>query len=548
MMRTPSVRTVRSGAPTMTRAWLSLLAVALGVLVVQLDGTVVSIANPAIAADLSANLSQISWVTTAYLLVLAGLLIPAGNVADRIGHKKAFLIGIAGFSLASLLCGLAGSIEVLIGARVLQGLFAALLAPAGVAVIRTVFPPEKLAMGFGVFGSVSALALAGGPILGGLMVEHASWHWAFFINVPFGAVAIAIALAVIPSTTRTTAAALDLPGAVSLTLAMVCIIWSINGVQEHGWFGTQTLVFFAIGLALLAVFIVIERRRRDPMLPLGLFRNRSFTAGSVLMAVTMFAFFAILFYLTFFLQSVQGKPAIDAAVAILPMTIVFVVAAPLAGWVSSRLGVRTALVIGAVLTTTALVLFAGIQTDSTTVTMLPALLLAGLGAGFMMVPAIEAIVGSAPEDKAGVASGVQQSMQQLGSTLGIAVFGAILGQIVASQFKPNLLAAIGDADPSLSVVADSPEVQQAVALGFPSSAQDALSAQVPPELGSDLVSAITSAAHETFIGGLHTVFLVAAGVTVIAGLLALLIRTSDQQDATPTPTIDEVTSTATEAR
>ncbi|ASR37243.1 hypothetical protein BAY61_22115 [Prauserella marina] len=518
-----------SSAHPMRRAWLSLFAVALGILVVQLDGTVVSIANPAIAADLRADLSQIAWVTTAYLLVLAGLLIPAGNVADRIGHKKAFLIGIAGFSIASLLCGLAWSVEFLIAARVLQGVFAALLGPAGVAVIRTVFPPEKLGMGFGVFGAVSALALAGGPVLGGLMVEYATWHWAFFINLPFGVVAVLVALAVIPSVRPSARARLDLPGAFTLTLAMVSIVWAINGVAEHGWTSARTLGFLAAGLVLIGVFAVIENKRKHPMVPLSLFRNRSFTAGSVLLAATMFGFFAILFYLTFFLQSVLAKSAIEAAVAILPLTAVFVVASPLAGWISTRFGSRLALLLGAALTALALFLFSGIETSSDQLSLLPAFLIAGLGAGLMMVPAIEAIVGSVPEDKAGVASGVQQSTQQLGSTLGIAVFGALLSQVVSDRFRPNLAGALGEGDSALAAeLAGNPDVGQAVTLGFPPSAR----AEVGDLLGSDdpgVLAAITSAAHRTFVEGLHDVFLIAAGVTVLAGFLALLVRRAPGQ-------------------
>ncbi|MEU3274406.1 MFS transporter [Saccharomonospora sp. NPDC006951] len=518
-----------SSAHSMRRAWLSLLAVALGILVVQLDGTVVSIANPAIAADLGADLAQIAWVTTAYLLVLAGLLIPAGNLADRIGHKKAFLIGIAGFSIASLLCGLAWSVEFLIAARVLQGVFAALLGPAGVAVIRTVFPPEKLGMGFGAFGAVSALALAGGPVLGGLMVEYATWHWAFFVNLPFGVVAVLVALAVIPSVRPSARARLDLPGACTLTLAMVSIVWAINGVAEHGWTSARTIGFLVAGLVLAVVFAVIENKRKHPMVPLSLFRNRSFTAGSVLLAATMFAFFAILFYLTFFLQSVLAKSAIGAAVAILPLTAVFVVASPLAGWISTRFGSRLALLLGAALTTLALFLFSRIETSSDELSLLPAFLIAGLGAGLMMVPAIEAIVGSVAEDKAGVASGVQQSTQQLGSTLGIAVFGALLSQVVSERFRPNLAAALGEGGSAPAAeLAGNPDVVQSVTLGFPPSARDA----VGDLLGSDdpgVLAAVTRAAHDTFVEGLHDVFLIAAGVTVLAGLLALLVRRAPGQ-------------------
>ncbi|ANY05791.1 DHA2 family efflux MFS transporter permease subunit [Pseudonocardia sp. HH130630-07] len=396
------------------RAWFSLLAVALGIMVVQIDGTVVAAANPAIATDLAASPSQIQWVTTAYLLVLAGLLIPAGNLADRIGHKRAFLIGVGGFSLASLVCGIAPSVEVLIGGRVLQALFAALLGPAGLAVLKVSFPANKLPMALGLFGSVTAVALAGGPMLGGALIEYASWPWVFLVNLPFGMIGVVVGLLVIPDSGYRTKAPLDLWGAGTLTAAMVTVVWAVTSVQTSGWFSAAVLIPLFVGLVLLAVFIMIERRVEYPTMPLSLFADRSFAIGTVVMVATMFAFFAIMFYLMFFLQGVQGRNGLLAAVALLPLTAVFTVAAPLAGWATNRLGVRPTLVLGAAFTTTSLGLLATIGVDSSVLSLAPALVLAGFGAGFMMVAAIQAILGSAPAELAGVASGVQQSMQQLG--------------------------------------------------------------------------------------------------------------------------------------
>ncbi|GAA1973938.1 MFS transporter [Amycolatopsis minnesotensis] len=511
----PDEKAAKAEVKVPSKAWLSLIAVALGMMVVQLDGTVVSIANPAIATGLHASLDGIGWVTTAYLLVLAGLLIPAGTVADKIGHKKAFLIGIGGFSLASLACGLAGSIEVLIGGRVLQAVFGALLGPAGLAVLRAAFPPEKLAMAFGWFGSVSAVALAGGPVLGGVLVEYASWPWVFFINLPFGVVAVLVGLTVIPNSAERSAHRLDLPGAVTLTCAMVSAIWGVTRAQAEGWGSVSTLGFIALGVVLLAAFVVIERRTANPMVPLGLFRNRTFTVGCLLMLVTMFAFFAILFYLTFFLQGVQGKSAIMAAVAMLPLTAVFTFASPVAGWVTGKLGVRGTLMTGAVFTVASLALLLRLEPESGFMTLAPALVLAGIGVGFMMVPAIQAIVGSAPVDKAGVASGVQQSTQQLGSTLGIAVFGSLLSSVVGSRFATAVREALGGG-PVADRIANDEQLRKSVELGFPPAAQQGLPAET--------ASAVTRAAHDTFVGGMHTVFLVAAAVAVVAGLLSLLVR------------------------
>lgn len=523
------------GGGTPMSAWMSLVAVALGIMVVQIDGTVVSIANPAIAADLGAGLAGIQWVTTGYLLVLAGLVIPAGTVADKIGRKKAFLIGVGGFSLASLVCGLSGSIEMLIGARVLQAIFAALLAPAGLAVLRAAFPPEKLAMALGWFGSVSAVALAGGPLLGGFLVEYASWPWVFFINLPVGVVGVVIGMAVIRESGERGSEPLDIPGAATLTFAMVSVVWAITRVQASGLASADTIGFLLLGLVLLGVFIAIERKTQYPMAPLELFRDRSFSVGVVVMVATMLAFFAILFYLTFFLQGVQGKGGIGAAVALLPLTAVFTVASPVAGWVTGKLGTRGTLVLGAICTAGSLALLTRIGVDSSVMSLAPSLVLAGFGAGFMMVPAIGAIVGSAPVDKAGVASGVQQSMQQLGSTLGVAMFGGILASAVGSRFPGAVRDALGDGSAADRIAGDE-QLRQSVEVGFSPAAQQGLGQQMAdagmaPDQARQLVAAVTEAAHETFIGGLHTVFIAAAGAAVAAGLLSLLIHDTTPKEA-----------------
>ncbi|WP_369202016.1 MFS transporter [Streptomyces sp. PU-14G] len=525
-------------------AWLSLIAVALGIMVVQIDGTVVAAANPMIATDLNATPGQIQWVTTGYLLVLSGLLIPAGTVADKIGRKKAFLIGVGGFSLASLLCGMSGSVEMLIGARVLQAVFASLLGPAGLAVLKASFPPAKLPAALGIFGAVTAIAMAGGPMLGGALVEYASWPWVFYINLPFGVIGVLVGLTVIKETAQKGTDPLDIPGAVTLTAAMVSAVWGITGAQSDGWTSGKTLGFIALGVALLAVFVLIEAKTKHPMVALSLFKDRSVSVGLMLMIVTMLAFFAIVFYLMFYLQGVQGKSAIMAAVSLLPLTAVFTVASPLAGWATGKLGVKGTLVLGAVLLFGALVLFRQIEVDTSGWVLAPPLVLSGFGAGFMLVAAIQAIVGNAPVEKAGVASGMQQSMQQLGGTLGIAIFGSVLASAVSSKYPDALRDEVaGKGGAAVDVVADNDGVHESVALGFPPSAQDAIKEKLAQGDGmptgelNSFVDSVTRVAHQTFVDGLHLVFTVSAGLALVAGLLSLLVRNAkpQQEESAVTP-------------
>lgn len=523
---------------TTLRSWLSLIAVALGIMVVQIDGTVVAIANPAIAADLKAGLEEIQWVTVGYLLVLAGLLIPMGTVADKIGRKKGFLIGVSGFTLASAVCGMAGSIEVLVGGRVLQAIFGALLVPSAIAVIRAAFPVEKLAMAIGIFSSFTALALAAGPILGGVLVEAASWPWVFFINLPLGALAVLLGLLCVKESTQGTPAPLDVPGAITLTLAMVSVVWAISNAQLKGWVSTHTLGFLGLGLVLLGVFLVIELKSKHPMVPLGLFRDRSLSIGTLLMVVVMFAFYAILFYLTFYLQGVQGKDGVAAGIALLPLTAVFTISSPVGGWVTSKLGVRGALVAGSVFVTGSLAVLLLLETDSGMLTLAPSLVLGGFGMGFMMVAATQAILGNAPVEKAGVASGVQQSMTQLGGVLGTSVFGTLLASSVMANFASNVRDAFGGSGgPVAEQLATNEEVRKSVELGFGPASQDAVAAQLtqtgmPAGQVQEVVGTLTRAAHETFIQGLHTVFAVAVGVSVVAGLISLLVRNPKVEEGT----------------
>ncbi|MGI5488514.1 DHA2 family efflux MFS transporter permease subunit [Microtetraspora malaysiensis] len=523
---TESADADRAGA----RAWASLFAVALGTMVLQIDGTVVAAANPAIAADLGAGPGGIQWATTAYLLVIAGLVIPAGTLADRIGLKKAFLIGVAGFSAASVVAGLSASIEMLIAGRVLQAVFAAVMSPAGIAILKAAFPPGRLPMAFGIFGSVTAVALAGGPILGGLLVEYASWPWVFFVNIPVGVAAVTLGAIAIGESARPERRPLDIPGALTLTLTMVSVVWAITGAQTNGWVSPTTIGFLALGLVLFVIFLLVERRSAHPTVPLGLFGNRSFAAGILLATLTMMVFLPIIFYLMFFLQGVQGKSPLLASVGLLPLTATFTVASPVAGWVTAKLGVRRTLLVGVVCIVVCLALLLRLDADSGVPMLAPPLVLAGFGVGFMMTPSMQAVLGNVAVDEAGVASGIQQSMQQLGSTLGVAVFGSLLTTVVGSRFDQALTGRLGDhGGAAAERIAGSEQMRQQVALGFSPAAKEELGRRLtetgmPAGRVRELADAVAGAAHQTFVDGIRTVFLVSIGVALVAGLVSLLVR------------------------
>ncbi|TDT41331.1 EmrB/QacA subfamily drug resistance transporter [Streptomyces sp. BK208] len=522
-----------SSGKTSRAAWLSLATVGVGIMMVQLDGTVVVVANPAIAKDLDAGLNSLQWVMTGYLLVLAGLLIPAGTLVDRIGRKKGLLIGLVGFTIASVLCALSNTIELLIGARVLQGVFGAMMIPAALAVIKAAFPPEKLATAIGLFSGVTAVSLAGGPLLGGVMVEHLTWQWVFLINLPFGVLSVVMAVLFVRESRQEQPEPLDLPGGVALTLSIVSLVWALTHGQEDGWTSVRTLGYIGLSVVLLIVFVVVQRMRRFPMIPLELFRIRSLSVGCLLMVVTMFAFYAIIYYLNFFLQGLQGKSPMSASVALLPLTLTFIVSAPLGGWAVDRFGVKQSLAFGALCITGTSLLLLRLEGDSGVATVGPPLVLGGVGVGFMMVAATQAIVGSAPVQKAGTASGMQQSMSQLGSLLGTAVFGAFLAAFVNNRFAQDLREAFGGkGGQTVEQLADDKQVHKLIELGFPPSAQEALEKELTNAGMSagqvkEFSATMTQAAHDTFLNGLHTVFLISAGVAVAAALLSLLVSNED---------------------
>ncbi|WP_424446793.1 MFS transporter [Microbacterium sp. CH-015] len=423
----------------------------------------------------------------------------------------------------------------LVIARVLQGVFAAMLVPAGLAVIRQTFPEARLGVAFGIYGMVSSLALIGGPLVGGLIVQAASWHWVFFINVPVAAASILIGIFTIPRATETTNPPWDIPGALTFTLGLVGIIWGIQGVQTSGW-SAPTLIPTIAGAVLIVLFLVIESRVKHPMVPLDFFRNRTFSIGVGLLVAAMAAFYAVAFYLLLFLQNVIELDAAQTGLITLCMTGASVVASLAAGAISDKFGVRVTLFIGSAALATAMFLLTTISGTSTAGSVAPALVLVGIGVGFITPAATQAILGATPPERAGVASGIQQSGQQLGSTMGIAVFGSILATIIGAQFLTQLPGAVTE-DPAVAQIAESDTVSQNVSTGFGPAAQQhlesALGETLPANQVTPAATSITEAAHTVFISGLHTVFLVAGGLAVLCALLALLVNYRPPRNAEP---------------
>jgi EmrB/QacA subfamily drug resistance transporter len=419
------------------RKWLTLAAVSVGLFMIMLDNTVVNVALPSIERDLNAGLSELQWIVTGYALTFAALLLVGGKVADAYGRRLIFVIGIAVFTLASLLCGLSGSSEMLIGARVLQGAGAALMNPATLSLIAAAFPPRERGTAIGIWAGVSALALAIGPLVGGLITEHLNWNWIFFINVPFGLVGIAASFVLIQESRDETHERLDLPGLATSGLGLFALTYALIEANTYGWTSTRIVGSFVVAAIALVVFVVLERHQRAPMLQLELFRNRTYTGANLAMLLVSLSMFGVFFFVSLFMQNVLGYSAVQAGAAFLPMTILIILVAPIAGRTADRVGSRGLMTVGMTLIAIQLLLFSRLSVDSSYWHLLPSLVIGGLGMALTMTPSTAAATRAVPVDKAGVGSAVLNSARQVGGTMGIAVMGAIVASQMGATYDPK---------------------------------------------------------------------------------------------------------------
>ncbi|MFB9513860.1 MFS transporter [Streptomyces purpureus] len=490
-------------------------------MMVALDGTIVAIANPAIQKDLGASLADVQWITNGYLLALAVALITAGKLGDRFGHRQTFLIGIAGFAAASGAIGLSDSIALVIAFRVLQGLFGALLMPAALGLLRATFPAEKLNMAIGIWGMVIGASTAGGPIVGGLLVEHVSWQSVFFINVPVGVVALVFGLVILKDHRAENAPrSFDVLGILLLSGAMASLIWGIIKAGESwGWASGNTWAFLGGAVLLFVFFAVWETKVKEPLIPLGMFRSVPLSAGVVLMVLMAFAFMGGLFFVTFYLQGVKGLSPVDSGMHLLPLTAMMIVSSPLAGALITKFGPRIPLVGGMVCTAGAMFGMITLTAGTGTLAMSLWFALLGLGLAPVMVGATEVIVGNAPLELSGVAGGLQQAAMQVGGALGTAVLGAVMSSKVSSAFAENWEKA------GIPVPPD-PKLEQAAEFGMvPAEMAKA------PGMTPDLFAKIGGVIHDTFMSGMGLAFTVAGVVAVVAALVATLTKRGENAEA-----------------
>jgi EmrB/QacA subfamily drug resistance transporter len=425
--------------------WLALLVLCLGDLMIVLDVTIVGVALPSIRADLGFSEEALAWVVNAYLITFGGFLLLGGRLGDLFGHRRLFLLGIALFTGASAVCGLANSQEMLIAARAVQGIGGAVVSAVALSLMMTLFTePSERAKAMGVFGFVASGGGSLGVLLGGILTDALNWHWIFLVNVPVGIAVVVLAVAVIPGT-RVPAAAqnLDVAGAVTVTASLMIAVYAIVNGNEVGWLTARTLGLLGAAAVLLAIFLAIESRAGSPLVPLRLFRLRNIVVSNVVGVLWAGAMFAWFFLSALYLQLVLDYSPLQVGLAFLPGNLVMgALSIGLSAKLVMRFGIRPPLAAGLVLAGFGLVLFARAPADGNfVVDVLPAMVLLGLGAGMAFNPVLLAAMSDVEPKEAGLASGVVNTSFMMGGALGLAV----LASLAASRTDTLLASGEGQA-------------------------------------------------------------------------------------------------------
>jgi EmrB/QacA subfamily drug resistance transporter len=395
---------------------------------VILDATIVNVALPSIQQDLDLSENNLQWIVNAYTLVFGGFLLLGGRAGDLLGRKRVFLVGLVIFTGASLLDGLASSEGMLIGARALQGLGAALISPAALSIIATTFAEgAERAKALGVWAAIAIGGSAVGLILGGVLTQYFSWPWIFFVNVPVGIAAFVLSLRLIPESRDEAAGrSYDVAGAVTVTGGLMVLVYAIVGAQSAGWASAKTIGFFVLAAALLISFVAIELRAKSPLVRLSIFRIRSLLTANVTMFLAASAMFAMFFFNTLYLQRVLGYGPLEAGLAFLPFTAGIMISAGLASRFAPRVGVRPVAAIGMVLTAGGLLLLTQLPVDGSYVAdVLPAIVLSSLGMGAVFMPLTLIATTGLKDSDQGLASGLFNTSQQIGGALGLAILSTL---------------------------------------------------------------------------------------------------------------------------
>ena len=484
---------------------LTLGACCFGLFMVMLDNTIVNVALPSIQRELGAGVTSLQLVVDAYVLVFASLLLSAGALGDRYGHKRVFQLGLVVFTVASALCGLAQNESMLIASRALQAVGGASLLPSTLALVTSTFPDRReQAQAIGLWSGVSAVALVAGPLLGGLLTDGLGWRSVFFVNLPVGVLALVVAGRVIKESHSRVPRPLDIPGQLLAIVALGSLTFALIEGNSQGWTSPAILTLLGVGLVSLPAFLLVESRRAQPMLALRFFRDRSFSSVNAIGTLVGFALLGFVFFNTLYFQTVQGYTPLQAGLRTAPYTLMIVLVAPIAGRLASRFDYWVPVTAGTSLSAVALLLLTQSDAGTPYVELVGPLMLLGVGLGLTMAPMVAAAVAAMPPEQAGVASGTINANRQVGGALGVAVLGAIalarFNAVLPARLEPlhlsdavrsRIEAAAGNgAGTSAAGVGGGPEVRQAVASAFVAGIHNTYAVSAVGLLGASLLAVL----------------------------------------------------------
>jgi EmrB/QacA subfamily drug resistance transporter len=509
----------------MARKWWTLMAVSVATFMLLLDITVVNTALPSIEKDLGASFTDLQWVVDAYTLALAAIVLTAGSLADRLGRRAVFVAGLAIFALASLAAGLASDPTVLNVARAVQGVGGAAMFAVSLALVAQEFPAgRERGTAMGLYGATIGVAVAVGPLVGGAITSGLGWRWVFFLNVPIGAAAIAVTYAKVRESRDPNATRIDWLGLSTLSGALFMLVLALLRGNDHGWGSPLIIGLLGGAAALLAVFVAIERRVAEPMLPLGLFRSRAFTGVQLAAFAISASLFALFLYLTLYLQNFLGYSPLQAGLRYLPITLASFIAAPIAGALLGRVPARVLMSLGLAGAGVGLLLMSGLDVDSTWTALLPGFLVAGLAVGLLNPVIADVALSVVPKERSGMASGINDTFRQVGIAVGVATWGAIFlgrGADKVATLAAGTPAADGERPRQLVEAASSGHLGSAVS-GFPHGPREA----------------VVAAAHHGFLSGLNAILVIGGAVALVGAAIALwLVREREIEREQPAPAV-----------
>jgi EmrB/QacA subfamily drug resistance transporter len=484
------------------RRWQALAVLSASLLIITIDNTILNVALPSLRADLGLDASQSQWIVDSYLLVFAGLLLVGGTLGDRFGRRRALFIGLTVFAAGSLLASFSGSANELIAARALMGVGAAGIMPATLSILTNIFPEEERPKAIAAWAGVSGLGVALGPIVGGLLLEQFDWTSVFLVNIPIVVFALILGKILIPESRDPEKPRVDVVGAALSIVGLTSVVWGLIEASERGWTDSTILAAFALGGVVLAVFLAWERRARQPMVDITIFRNLRFSAASLSVTLVFFGLMGTVFMLTTYLQTVLGYSALEAGVRMIPVAVGLVIGSRLAVTVADRIGAKLAVAGGLVTVACGLEILSRADLESGYSLVATALAVLGLGMALAMTPATEAIMGALPKEKSGVGSAMNDVLRELGGTLGVAVLGSLLASKYGAAMDDSVA---GLPDSVAAASADSVDTAHVAAA----------------QLGGDAASGIVASADQAFVTAMGATTDIAAIVALAGALIAL---------------------------